>query len=267
MKKIRTMIVDDEPLARDGIRVLLERRPEFELVGECSDGRSALAAVNRQAPDLLFLDVQMPHLDGIQVLQKLTLDPPPVVIFVTAFDRYALQAFEHHALDYLLKPFDDDRFGATLDRVLRRFEQREAHRLSRRMMDLVREHGPDEEGAPTQDMETAPSFLRRLSIKSAGRVLFLDTDEIDWIEAADYYVKLHVGERSHLVRESLNRLEQRLDPSAFMRIHRSTIVNLGRIKELRTQSHGDCTVCLADGTELRLSRGRRDLLAESLRNA
>jgi two-component system LytT family response regulator len=261
VQRIRTLIVDDEPLAREGIRVLLEKCPDFEIIGECGNGASAVEAIHRDGPDLLFLDVQMPRMNGFGVLRELDPDRIPVVVFVTAYDQYAIQAFEHHALDYLLKPFDDERFERTLSRVRTRIQQQDAHRLSRRMLELLGSgEGPDVEPIA----QSRSRYLGRLSIKSAGRVLFLDTSEIDWIEAADYYVKLHVGGKSHLLRETMNNLEDRLDPALFMRIHRSTMVNLNRIQELRTSAHGEHAVLLGDGTQLRLSRSRRDGLKSRL---
>jgi two-component system LytT family response regulator len=263
METIRTLIVDDEPLAREGIRVLLGADSCFEVVGECGSGSAAVKAVREQTPDLMFLDVQMPQMDGFEVLSQLDSERLPVVIFVTAYDRYALRAFEHHALDYLLKPFDDERFQQTLERAKTQIRQREAHRLSRRMLAVVAEYREIRQNSVASRLASS-EYLSRLAIKTAGRVFFLKVDEIDWIEAADYYVKLHVGGKSHLLRESMSRLERRLDPECFMRIHRSTIVNLERIKELRSQPAGEFRVCLDDGTQLRLSRGRKDKLGQVL---
>jgi len=259
MDRIRTLIVDDEPLAREGIRVLLTQHAEFEIVGECGNGLTAVQAVRERKPDLLFLDVQMPQMNGFEVLERIAAERSPVVIFVTAYDQYALRAFEHHALDYLLKPFDDERFEQTLERAATQIRQREAHRLGRRMLALVedwREGQPNRTRAPTEDS----SYLTRLSVKSAGRVFFFKVSEIDWIEAADYYIKLHVGGKTHLLRESMTRLERRLDPQRFVRIHRSTMVNLERVRELRCPTQGEYRVCLTDGTELRLSRSRKERL-------
>jgi two-component system LytT family response regulator len=259
MERIRTLIVDDEPLAREGIRVLLARHAAFEIVGECGNGVTAVQAVRERKPDLLFLDVQMPQMNGFEVLERIAAEGAPVVIFVTAYDQYALRAFEHHALDYLLKPFDDERFEQTLERAATQIRQREAHRLGRRMLALVEDwrNGPPRPDAVASEDS---SYLTRFSVKSAGRVFFFKVSEIDWIEAADYYIKLHVGGATHLLRESLTRLERRLDPQRFVRIHRSTIVNLERIRELRCVAQGEYRVCLTDGTELRLSRSRKQRL-------
>lgn len=257
MEKIRSLIVDDEPLAREGIRVLLGRDPDFDIVGECATGMQALKAVRETAPGLMFLDVQMPQMNGFDVLSHIDPERMPVVVFVTAFDQYALRAFEHHALDYLLKPFDDERFEVTLRRAKEQILQRKAHRLSERMMALVEDY--QERGAPGPATDE-PRYISRLSIKSAGRVYFIKTHEINWIEAADYYVKLHVGGKAHLLRRTMSQMEQQLDPERFLRIHRSTIVNLEQVRELRSGGPGDYRVRLGDGTELRLSRGRKDRL-------
>ena len=260
MERIRTLIVDDEPLAREGIRGLLSRDADFEIVGECGNGADALRAIRGLAPDLLFLDVQMPEMDGFQVLGRLRDGEIPVVIFVTAFDEYALNAFEVHALDYLLKPFDDERFEKALRRVKVQARQQEAQRLSQKLLKLVEDHRAAPNGGTTSAVDSEPSYLDRMAVKSAGRVHFLKSSEIDWIEAADYYVKLHVSGKSHLLRETMSALESRLDPRRFLRIHRSAIVNLDRVKELRTQTHGDCAVRLHDGTQLKLSRSGKEKL-------
>jgi len=263
-ERIRTLIVDDEPLAREGIRVLLAPCEDIEIVGECANGAEALACIPETRPDLLFLDVQMPEMDGFELLTRLTPEQIPVVVFVTAFDRYALRAFEVHALDYLLKPFDDSRFAESLDRARQHIRRRESQQLSERLLAAVE----DFRGGATPATAEAPRYLSRISVKSGGRVYFLKTDDIDWFEAADYYVKLHVGERAHLLRESMNHLESRLDPERFFRLHRSTIVNLDRVKELRSGAASKTAVVLHDGTRLRLSRSRKEqlhrLLGQSL---
>lgn len=234
--KIRTLIVDDEVLARRNIAILLGRDPEIDIVGECSSGKEAIQAARTIAPDLMFLDVQMPDCDGFDVLTSLGGAWPAAVIFVTAYDRYALKAFEVEALDYLLKPFDDARFYRSLARAKEQIRRRSS-------------------GAPA---------AHRLIVKSAGRVSFIGASEIDWIEAADYYACLHVGGKTHLVRKSLANLERELDPSAFCRVHRSAIVNLKRVSELRVNENGDYQVVLKDGSELRLSRRYRKSLEARL---
>jgi two-component system LytT family response regulator len=249
---IRTLIVDDEPLARQRVRALLEGEPDVEVVGECGDGRRAAAAIAELKPDLVFLDVQMPHLDGFGVLDAVRADHLPAVVFVTAYDRYALRAFEVHALDYLLKPFDRERFHKALGRARAQLRREPGADVSRRLLALL------------EDVQGARKGLERLVIKSGGRVCFVRTDEIDWVEAAGNYLRLHVGGEVHLLRETMNRLEARLDPARFLRIHRSTMVNIERIQELQPTFHGEHVVLLRDGTELTLSRGYRDRLQELL---
>ena len=235
---IRTLIVDDEPLARTNLLVLLRRDPEVEIAGECGSGAEAIDAVRRIAPDLLFLDVQMPDCDGFDVLEALGGEAPGAIVFVTAYDQYALKAFEVEALDYLLKPFDDARFFRALSRAKEQIRQRQG----------------------------ASGTVERLIVKSAGRVSFLRTGEIDWIEAADYYACLHVAGKTHLLRRSMSELERDLDPAAFCRVHRSTIVNLDRVRELRLNAGGEYEVVLQDGTRLRLSRSYRDQMQSRLRS-
>lgn len=253
--KIRTLIVDDEPLGRERIRNLLARDSEIEIAGECSDGPSAVTAIQSLKPDLVFLDIQMPEMDGFAVLEAIaeTEVPIPATIFVTAYDTYALRAFEVHALDYLLKSFDRERFDAALQRAKQQIRRGRSELINDKLAGLLAElHARD----------SRPS---RLAIRASGRVYFLRLDEIDWIEAADNYVRIHSGRDCHLVRESLQSLEVRLDAAKFLRIHRSTVVNLDRIRELQPLFHGDYLVKLEDGTELTLSRNYREKLAVPLR--
>jgi two-component system LytT family response regulator len=253
--KIRTLIVDDEPLARQRVRTLLEADPDIAVVGECADGRQAVAELRSLRPDLVFLDVQMPVLDGFGVLEALAGGPVPVVIFITAHDRYALKAFEVHALDYLLKPFDRDRFSAALERAKARVRQGTTAALDERLLELL------------ESVQGRRPMPERLVVKSAGRVYFVRLEEVDWIEAAGNYVRLHVGREDHLLRESLSGLESRLDPRRFVRIHRSTIVSLEHIREIQPGFHGDHVIILRDGTELALSRSCREKLEASLGHA
>jgi len=234
--RIRALVVDDEPLARSNLTVLLRRDPEIDVVRECGSGMEALAEIRGSKPDLLFLDVQMPECDGFDVLEMLGGELPRAVIFVTAYDQYALRAFEAGALDYLLKPFDNARF----DRALGRAKERIAH-----------ERNP-------------PPMLERFAVKSAGQVSFLKISEVDWIEAADYYSCLHVGARTHLLRRSMAELDQELDQAVFCRIHRSTIVKLDRVRGLKLNESGEYDVLLGDGTKLRLSRRYRKQLQARL---
>lgn len=259
--KIRTLIVDDEPLARRNLRLLLENDAEIEIVGEAASGREALALIHKHSPDLVFLDIQMPELDGFGVLENLEAAQLPAIVFVTAFDQYALKAFEFHALDYLLKPFDDARFEKALHRAKLQVGQRELKDLSERLVALL---GGREAKLP--EAPRAQQYVARLLIKSAGRVFFLKTDEIDYVRAEDYYVKLHVGRKGHLLRETMNDMEAKLDPAKFLRIHRSTIVNIERIRELQPHFNGEYIVVLNDGSEHKLSRSRREQLQSLLKS-
>jgi len=249
MDRIRAFIVDDEPPARRRIAELLERTAVVEVAGEFQNGRDALEAMSTAPPDLLYLDIQMPKLDGFAVLEQLGAERAPVTIFVTAFDRYALQAFEVHALDYLLKPFSDERFDAALGRARATLRSRERNTLDHKLQALL-------DGVAKR----TSSHVKRLVVKNAGRVSFIDVDEIDWIEAAGVYVTVHAGAKGHLLRESLGSLEARLDPERFARIHRSAIVSLDRVAELRCDPKGQYNVLLKDGTPLKLSRTYREKL-------
>jgi two-component system LytT family response regulator len=262
-KKITTLIVDDEPLARRNIRLLLKDDSEIDIVGEAASGREALALIRKHSPDLVFLDIQMPELDGFGVLENIDAEQLPAIVFVTAFDQYALKAFEFHALDYLLKPFDDARFEKALRRAKLQVGQRELKDLSQRLVALL---SGRESTAPSSTPVRQPQYLSRLLIKSAGRVFFLKTDEIDYVQAEDYYVKLHVGRKGHLLRETMNEMEAKLDPAKFLRIHRSTIVNIERIRELQQHFNGEYIVVLHDGTEHKLSRSRREQLQTLLKS-
>lgn len=233
---VRALIVDDEPLARSSISVLLRRDRRVEIIGECGSGAEALTKIRSLKPDLVFLDVQMPECDGFDVLEQLGKDVPSAIIFVTAYDQYALRAFEAGALDYLLKPFDNARFEQALDRAKRKI-------------------------ALGRDI---PKKLERLAIKSVGQVSFVKLSEIDWIEAADYYASLHVGPKTHLLRRSMTELEEELDRAIFCRIHRSTIVNLNRIRGMKVGEDGEYDVVMEDETRLRLSRRYRKELQNRL---
>jgi two-component system, LytTR family, response regulator len=232
---IRALIVDDEPLARANLKVLLKGDADLALVAECGSGAEGLEKIRELDPDLVFLDVQMPECDGFDVLELLGGDAPPAVVFVTAYDQYALRAFEAGALDYLLKPFDNSRFERTLARVKERIQGRRS-----------------------------PETVERIVVKSSGRVLFLKPPEIDWIEAADYYACLHVGGKSHLLRRSLAELEQDLKGARFCRVHRSAIVNLERVRSLSLSEEGEHEVLLDTGARLRLSRRYRKEVQERL---
>ena len=248
---LRVVVADDEPLARSGVAELVRRDPELAVVGECADGASSIATIERERPDLVLLDVQMPELDGFEVLRRL--EPPlPAVIFITAYDQFAVRAFEVHALDYLVKPFDDARFLEAMARAKRALREGDPERLSRRLSGLLEQLGD------------AGNVLTRIVVKTAGHVRFVRVAELDWIEAADYCAKLHAGGKVHVIRESLQTLEQRLDPARFFRVHRSAIVNLDRVRELQPYLKGEHLVILEDGTRLKLSRNRKAELEERL---
>jgi len=252
MARIRALIVDDEPIARRGIRLQLETQPQIEIIGECANGLDAVAAIEERSPNLVFLDVQMPEMDGFEVIQAVGVEKMPAVVFVTAYDKYALRAFEVHAVDYLLKPFDHERFMSALDHATASIDRRATGDLGEKLRMLLEEHRP------------ARKHLERLVIKSGGRIFFLNVAEIDFIEAADNYVELHSGKRSHLIRQTLSNLEARLDPDQFVRIRHSTIVNLRRIKELRPSPGGEYDVVLLSGEVLESSRRYRRKLAAIL---
>ena len=258
-RQIRTLIVDDEPAARAAIRTLLAGDAELLVLGECADGRSALEAIRADAPDLLFLDVQMPEMDGFTLLQQVAPDQLPVVVFVTAYDQYALRAFDAHALDYLLKPFDDDRFRQAVGRAKQQVRQGKLGALSQQLLALL-----DGAGSPAAAPTRNGQYLKRLVIKAGGRVTILGVRDIDWIEADGDYVKIHAGKAWHLLRETMKHLESQFDPARFVRIHRSTIVNVERIKELQPYFRGEYVVILLDGTSLKLSRGYKDHLETAL---
>lgn len=236
LRLIRTLIVDDEPLARSNLRVLLSRDHEIEIVAECGSGAQAVDQTLSSRPDLLFLDVQMPECDGFDVIELLGRNLPPAVVFVTAYDQYALRAFEAGALDYILKPFDNARFERALDRAKQRISRGTAQ----------------------------PKTLDRLIIKSVGEVAFLKVSEIDWIEAADYYASVHAGGKTYLLRRSMADLEKDLDPNVFCRIHRSAIVKLDRVRALKLTEDGEHDVLLENGMKLRMSRRYRKQLQARL---
>jgi two-component system LytT family response regulator len=235
-RKIRTLIVDDEPLARERVRSMVVDEPDLEVIGEARDGAEAVDAILSQAPDLVFLDVQMPKLDGFEVISSVGADRMPPVVFVTAFDQHALRAFEVQALDYLLKPFDQDRFRGALSRVRHQIDAQESGALGKKLLALVR--GMNTETPSDAPAATTEKKSDRMVVKSGGRLFFLRADEIDWVEAAGNYVRLHVGAESHLLRETMNSIETRLNPDLFFRIHRSRIVNIERIKELQPWFNG-----------------------------
>ena len=240
---LRVIIVDDEPPARTRLRRLLKPYADIELIAECSDGAGAVQAIESTRPDLVLLDVQMPELDGFEVLRALDMPRLPAVIFVTAFDKYALRAFEVHALDYVLKPVEADRLGAALDHARRRIVEHRSATAG--LADLLR------------DLKSDGAYLTRIPVRSEAKVRVIDLADVDWLSAADNYVTLHAAGREYLVRDTLAALERRLDPQSFVRVHRSTIARLDRIAELMPDAHGDFIIRLKDGTRLDMSRTYR----------
>jgi len=240
--RITTLIVDDEPLAREGLRMLLADDPDVAAIYEAKDGREAVAAIRSSRPDLVFLDVQMPEMDGFGVVAEVGAERMPAVVFVTAHDRYAIQAFEINAIDYLLKPVTGERFRQALARAKDRLNASPAEGASRQILSLL------------ETIASPPRYLKRLAVRSAGKTVFVDVNEIDWIEAAENYVQLHAGRAGHLIHVTMNTLEKSLDPETFVRIHRSVIVNVQRIKELQPSLHGEYAITLANGVRLQSGR-------------
>jgi|SRR5690242_3050066 two-component system LytT family response regulator len=252
-RKLTALIVDDEPLARERLMGLLSAEPDIEVLGECRDGEEAVSVIHDRHPDLVLLDVEMPRMNGFQVIDTIGADEMPMVIFVTAYDQHAIRAFEVRALDYLLKPFDRTRFTDALQRARAQIETQTTGDLGRRLIALMK------------DLKREPPKTDRLVVKSGGRLFFLRADEVDWIEAAGNYVRLHVGAQAHLLRETMNGIEARLDPERFFRIHRCRIVNVERIQEMQPWLNGEYSVVLRSGVRLTLSRGYRERLQEKLK--
>ena len=251
MTKIRTLVVDDEPIARARVVSLLKLEADIEVVGECATGRQAVSAIESTSPDLLFLDIQMPEVDGLDLARSIQSHGTPAVVFVTAYDEYALRAFEVHALDYLLKPFSAERFRSALGHAREHVSQR--RKIGR--------------PAPAPQRDSSGGSPHRLMIKASGRIHFVRTADIDWCEAQGNYVRVHAGAQQHLVRDTMSHLESELDPQQFVRIHRSTIVNVDRIQEMQSSFNGEYVVLLRTGTRLTLSRGYRDSIQARLGKA
>jgi two-component system LytT family response regulator len=251
-QRIRTLIVDDEPLARKRLRELLRDDPQIEIVGEYANGSEAIEAARNLLPDLIFLDVQMPELDGVTVSELIGGEDGPLVIFVTAYDQYAVRAFDVRAVDYLLKPFDRSRFTQSLQRAKEQIRENQNRVVNHQILELLNE------------LKEKPRYLDRLIIKTNERVFVLKTDEIDWIEAEGNYVRVHFGKQSSLIRETLSHLSSQLDPRKFPRIHRSRLVNIDRIQELQPWSHHNYRIILRNGTQLALSRSYREQLYQLL---
>ena len=254
---MRTIVADDEPLGRDKLRLLLNEERGVEVVAECQSGEETLNALKSYEPDLLLLDIRMPDMDGFQVLREIPVQKMPVVIFTTAYDQYAVRAFEAHALDYLLKPFDRERLHHAINRARAELITMRHREMTHRMLEFLE----DRPGSSTAAKD------RRLVLKTGGRVVFLNFEEIDWVEAAANYVKLNAGNQSYLLREGIGHVTDKLDPAQFIRIHRSTVVNVHKIKELQPVNSGEYIVVLKNGKELSCSRGYRLSLQRLIENS
>ncbi len=252
---IRVLLSDDEALARERLRSLLNDEPDLEIVAECGDGKSAITLIKREKPDLVFLDIQMPEIDGFGVVSALRDQPMPLTIFVTAYDRYAMKAFEVHALDYLLKPVAKERLSEALDHARKQLQHPSEETFQRRVLNLL------------GDLDSRQHPPQRIVIKADGEIVCLKPQEIDWAESAGNYVCLHVGAATHILRETITSLETRLGHQQFLRVHRSTLVNVDRIKTLRPSLYGDYSILLRDGTKLTLSRGFRENVLKRLGTA
>jgi two-component system LytT family response regulator len=250
---VRVVFADDERLARKKLQLLLESEPQVIVVAECQDGKDTVSAIKSFAPDLLLLDIQMPDLDGFKVLNEIPPPQMPVVIFTSAYDQYAIRAFEAHALDYLLKPFDQGRLHQAIERARLELLNSNNRQITNRLLELLSQ-------MKSGTASTPPEPQNRLVVKAQGRVVFLNLDEIDWVEAAANYVRLNAGKESYLFRETISRTSERLNPNEFIRIHRSTIVNVRKIKELIPVNSGEYVVVLRNGKELSCSRGYRAIL-------
>jgi len=250
---IRALIVDDEPLARKGVAQLVEAVDDVAVVDEAADGPQAVQQIRSIEPDLVFLDVQMPEMTGLEVVREVGADQMPVTIFVTAYDEYALDAFEAQALDYLLKPIDEERFAEAVDRARAQIQQAEASALSEQLHGLLRQYADEDDS-----QDDAPPPIERFTVRSRNRIYFVDAADVQWIESEGDYVALHDGEETHLVRKTMKELENRLDSDHFLRVHRSYIVNTAYVEELRPLDHGTYRLIMAAGTPLKTSRGYSD---------
>lgn len=267
---LRVLIVDDEPLAREGVRALLEAERDVTIVGECADGQSAVDVLRRGDVDIVFLDVQMPGMDGFQVLQAIPRDALPVVVFVTAYDAHALRAFDANALDYVVKPFTDARFKTAMERARRQAHERRLGKAGTELAQLVallqgNALPAGAIGAVGNNDTPRNRWIDRITVRSVGRVVYVRVTDVVWIGSADYYVQLHTADgKSHLVRESMQRIEERLDPVRFTRVHRTAIVNLDHVAEIRTDSAEHQFVVLRNGAKLPLGKSRREALERAL---
>jgi two-component system LytT family response regulator len=272
-RKIRALVVDDESLAREALLVMLGGDPEIEVIAECRNGTEAVTAIREQSPDIVFLDIQMPEMDGFQVVEEVGAMRMPVTIFVTAYDKHALRAFEAHALDYLLKPFDHDRFNTALQRAKIFIRQQKLGEISESLFAMLQDmklktgESPSETDNRNPEKAVHKEPIDRVVIKSGGRIYFLKIEEIDWVEGAGDYLSLHSGNQIHLIRETMGSFHAKLNPQKFLRIHRSTLVNIERIKDIRPLFKGEYLITLTSGIRLKASRGYRHELQPLLDEA
>jgi len=260
---IRTILVDDEPLAIQGLALRLEAHPDVEIVATCQNGREAIRAIKTHKPDLVFLDIQMPGFDGFSVVQGLMEVEPPLFVFVTAYSDYALKAFDAHAVDYLMKPVEDDRLAGTLDRVRQRLAEKRASGEANRLKEVLAEVAP-EAAADIGDEDDAPAsnrFEKLINIKDRGQIFRVDVDSIERIDAAGDYMCIYTGDNTLILRETMKDLEKRLDPRRFQRVHRSTIVNLDQVRQVKPHTNGECFLVLESGAQVKVSRSYRDVVA------
>jgi two-component system, LytTR family, response regulator len=257
---IRALIVDDEPRARKGLRARLQKYPSIQIIGECSSGREAVESINKNIPDLVFLDIQMPEMDGFEVLQHVAPDHLPIVVFVTAYDDYAIKAFEYHAFDYILKPIDEERLQQTIRQVLGKIQLRNMRLYTEKLKEVINDYAKMYNRKSESSISSRPpvkEYLDRLMIKTLNQIIVISVDDVYWIESAGDLVYIHTREKKHIYRKTMISLETKLDPRNFIRIHRSSIVNIKKIKYLHLLSHGDFDVYLENDVKLRLSRTYR----------
>jgi two-component system LytT family response regulator len=268
-EKIRALLVDDEPLALRGLKLRLQSFPELEVVGECANGREAVKEIKAKSPDLVFLDIQMPGLDGFGVVRAMIGAPAPLFIFVTAYDKYAIDAFEANALDYLVKPVEEERLNDALHRAREALRNKVAANRESKLIEMLASLSDDDRDRIKElindpDWTEKQRYSERLSFKDGSKVVMLNADEIEWIDAAGDYMCIHAGGKTHIIRETMKALQTRLDPARFQRVHRSAIVNIDKVKELHPHSNGEYFLILDNGSELKLSRSYKDVVARFL---
>ena len=258
---IRTLIVDDEKLAIQGLQLRLEPYADVEVIGTCANGREAIRAIKTEKPDLVFLDIQMPGFDGFSVVKGVMEIEPPLFVFVTAYEEHAIRAFEANAVNYLMKPVDEDKLADTLDRVRTRLAEKRSAEEAKKLQDVLAEIAPDAiENMPVED-ENAGRYERMINIKDRGQIFRVDVETIEHIEAAGDYMCIYTGDNSLILRETMKDLERRLDPRVFQRVHRSTIVNLDQVRQVKPHTNGECFLVLDSGAEVKVSRSYRDVVA------